>query len=126
MNQGYCRDIRDRDVKRNIQSDTKSFTSLVFGIAPDMEYFDNLDQKLYNDIIREDFDSDLRKREITLRHLMTMKSGLELTGMFLPENLQLVEQKNQLKYILAKSLYADPGTEYGYRDCDPQLLGVQS
>jgi CubicO group peptidase (beta-lactamase class C family) len=79
VTEGYCRDIADRDVKRNIQSATKSFTSLVFGIARDMGYFDNLDQKLY-DIIPEAFDSDLNKRDITLRHLMTMKSGLEFNN----------------------------------------------
>jgi CubicO group peptidase (beta-lactamase class C family) len=123
VTEGYCRrDMKDRDVKRNIQSATKSFTSLVFGIAWDMEYFDNLDQKLY-DIIPEDFDANLKKRDITLRHLLTMKSGLEFNNNDFAEELHVDSRKNQMKYILAKSLYADPGTEYWYRDCDPQLLG---
>jgi CubicO group peptidase (beta-lactamase class C family) len=122
VTEGYCRDIADRDVKRNIQSATKSFTSLVFGIARDMGYFDNLDQKLY-DIIPEAFDSDLNKRDITLRHLMTMKSGLEFNNDDFAEELHIDAPKNQMKYILAKPLYAYPGTEYWYRDCDPQLLG---
>jgi CubicO group peptidase (beta-lactamase class C family) len=122
VTEGYCRDIEDRDVKRNIQSATKSFTSLVFGIARDMGYFDSLDQKLY-DIIPEAFDTNLKKREITLRHLMTMKSGLDFDNDALAKELHIDERKNQMKYILAKPLFADPGTEYYYRDCDPQLLG---
>jgi len=120
--EGYCRDMKDRDVKRNIQSATKSFTSLVFGIARDMGYFDNLDQKLY-DIIPEAFDSNLKKRDITLRHLMTMKSGLEFDNDAFAEQLHMDERKNQMKYILSKPLFAEPGTDYWYRDCDPQLLG---
>jgi CubicO group peptidase (beta-lactamase class C family) len=122
VTEGYSRDMKDRDVMRNIQSATKSFTSLVFGIARDMGYFESLDQKLY-DIIPEDFDSDLRKRDITLRHLMTMKSGLEFNNDAFAEKLHIAERKNQMKYILAKPLFADPGIEYWYRDCDPQLLG---
>lgn len=122
VTEGYCRTLKDRDVKRNLQSVTKSFTSLVFGIARDMGYFDTLDQKLY-DIIPEDFDSDLRKRDITLRHLMTMKSGLEFNNDDFAQELHIDERKNQLRYILAKPLFADPGTEYWYHDCDPQLLG---
>jgi len=109
--EGYCRDMKDRDVKRNIQSATKSFTSLVFGIARDMGYFDNLDQKLY-DIIPEAFDSNLKKRDITLRHLMTMKSGLEFDNDAFAEQLHMDERKNQMKYILSKPLFAAPGTEY--------------
>ena len=122
VTEGYCRDLNDRDVSRNMQSVTKSITSLIFGIAMDMGYFDNLDQTLYK-IIPEEFDSDLKKREITLRHLLTMKSGLEFINDDFAEELQLVERKDQLKYILAKPMFADPGTEYWYHDCDPQLLG---
>ncbi len=122
VSEGYCRNMNDRDVKRNIQSATKSFTSLVFGIARVMGYFDTLDLKLY-DIIPEDFDANLNKRDITLHHLMTMKSGLEFNNDDFAKELHIDERKNQMKYILAKSLYAPPGTEYWYRDCDPQLLG---
>lgn len=120
--EGYSRDMEDREVKRNIQSATKSFTSLVFGIATDMGYFSSLDQKLY-DIMPDAFDSNLGKRDITLRHLMTMKSGLDFSNDAFAEELHIDDPQNQMKYILAKPLFAHPGTEYRYRDCDPQLLG---
>jgi CubicO group peptidase (beta-lactamase class C family) len=122
VTEGYCRDKKDRDVLRNIQSVTKSFTSLVFGIARDMGYFENLDQKLY-DIIPEAFDFNLEKRNITLRHLLTMRSGLDFNNDDFAIELHMKAQKNQLNYILAKPLFADPGIKYSYRDCDPQLLG---
>ena len=119
--EGYCRDPKDRDVKRNIQSATKSFTSLVFGIAMEMGYFDSLDMKLY-DIIPEAFDSDIKKQDITLRHLMTMRSGLAFDNEDFAQELHIEDQENQMTHILAKPLFADPGTRYWYRDCDPQLL----
>lgn len=122
VTEGYCRDMKDRYVKRNLQSATKSITSLVFGAAKDMGYFDNLDQKLY-DIIPEAFDSDIRKRDITLRHLMTMNSGLEFDNEDFAEELHIKSKKNQMKFLLSRPLFADPGTTYWYRDCDPQLLG---
>ena len=122
VSEGYCRDKGDRDIKRNLQSATKSFTSLAFGIARDMGYFSDLNQTLY-DIMPEAFDSNLNKRDITLRHLMTMRSGLSFNNEDFAAELHIGEKKNQMKYILSKSLYANPGEEYWYRDCDPQLLG---
>ena len=121
VSEGYCRDMDDMDIKRNIQSVTKSFTSLVFGITRDMGYFNELDQKLY-DILPEAFDQNIKKREITLRHLLTMNSGLEFNNNDFAMELHIGDKKNQMKYILAKPLFADPGKQYGYRDCDPQLL----
>ena len=120
--EGYCRSLDDVDVKRQIQSVTKSMTSLVFGIARDMGHFDDLDQTLY-DIIPEAFDDDLRKRAITLRHLLTMRADLIFWSDEFAQELQMNNQKNVMKYILTKPLFADPGTMFNYRDCDPQLLG---
>ncbi|UCH63144.1 MAG: serine hydrolase [Fidelibacterota bacterium] len=120
--EGYFRSLDDRHTKRQIQSVTKSITSLVFGIAWEMEYFDDLDQRLY-DIVPEAFDDDLRKREITLRHLLTMRACLKFWSDEFAQEMQMNDQKNVMKYILAKPLFADPGTLFNYRDCDPQLLG---
>lgn len=120
--EGYFRSLDDIHIKHQIQSVTKSFTSLVFGIAWDLGYFNDLDQKLY-DIIPEAFDGDLRKREITLRHLLTMRADLIFWSDEFALELQMNDQKNVMKYILAKPLFAAPGTMFNYRDCDPQLLG---
>ena len=120
--EGYFRSLDDRHTKRQIQSVTKSVTSLVFGIAREMGYFGDLDQRLY-DIIPEAFDDDLRKREITLRHLLTMRACLRFWSDEFAEEMHMNYPKNVMKYILAKPLFADPGMLFNYRDCDPQLLG---
>ena len=119
--EAYMRDFQGRLQKRQIQSTTKCITSLVFGIALEKNYFTGLDQKLYS-IIPEAFDEDLRKREITLRHLLTMNTGLKFNNEEIAEELFMKRPKNVIKYILAKPLFASPGSGFNYRDCDPQLL----
>jgi CubicO group peptidase (beta-lactamase class C family) len=119
--EAYMRDFQGRYQKRQIQSATKCITSLVIGIALEKNYFTDLDQKLYS-IIPEAFDEDARKREITLRHLLTMNSGLKFNNEEIAEELFMKKQENVNKYILTKPLFALPGSGFNYRDCDPQLL----
>jgi CubicO group peptidase (beta-lactamase class C family) len=119
--EAYVRDRNDRYQKRQIQSIAKCITSLVFGIARDMNYFGDLDQKLY-EIVPNAFDGDVRKRGITLRHLLTMNSGLDFDNDDFAHELFMEKQKDVMKIILAKPLFALPGQLYDYRDCDPQLL----
>jgi CubicO group peptidase (beta-lactamase class C family) len=119
--EAYVRNLNDRYQKRQIQSMTKCITSLVFGIARDMGYFSDLDQRLY-DIVPDAFDVNARKRTITLRHLLTMNSGLDFNNEDFADELFMHGQRNVMSYILAKPLFAEPGQVYDYRDCDPQLL----
>lgn len=119
--EAYVRTPDDRYQKRQIQSITKCVTSLVFGIARDMGQFNNLDEKLY-DIVPDAFDFDTGKRSITLRHLLTMNSGLDFNNEDFAHELFMEKQKGVMKAILAKPLFALPGQVYNYRDCDPQLL----
>jgi CubicO group peptidase (beta-lactamase class C family) len=57
---------------------TKSFTSALTGIALREGLLRSLDQKL-SELLPEYFNarSDARKRDITLRHLLTMTAGFE-------------------------------------------------
>jgi len=119
--EAYMRDFQGRYQKRQIQSATKCITSLVIGIALEKSYFTDLDQKLYS-LIPEAFDEDVRKREITLRHLLTMNSGLKFSNEEIAEELFMKRPKDINRYILSKPLFAMPGAGFNYRDCDPQLL----
>ncbi len=119
--EAYSRSQSERDTKRHIQSVTKSISSLVFGIARGQGYFTDLDQTLYS-IMPDKFDADPRKREITLRHLLTMKSGIAFYNDNFSDVMLIDKPRDQARYILAKPLYNDPGVEFHYRDADPQLL----
>ena len=121
--EGYCRDMEDQHILRSIASATKSIVSLVFGISMELGYIDSLDQTLYS-IIPNSFDSNPTKREITFRHLLTLSSGIDFeTQDYIMELFMSYEPPSEhSKNILTKPLYATPGAEFHYRDCDPQLI----
>lgn len=115
------RSPKDRDRYTHVQSVTKSVTSLVFGIVKSEGYIDSLDQTLYS-IMPEKFPSDVRKRSITLRHLLTMTSGLSFDNDVFTVELFVDKPSDPAKYFLNKPLYATPGEKFYYRDVDPHLI----
>ncbi|MEE9464530.1 MAG: serine hydrolase [Candidatus Neomarinimicrobiota bacterium] len=122
--EAYCRDERDQEWFHHLQSATKCITSLLLGIAIDQGHIDSVNTKVY-DIIPEYFDSDLRKRAITLYHVLTMRTGLHWSeeGIKTAGTPALYHySKNSLSYVLCNNLDYQPGTHYFYSDGDPQLI----
>ncbi|NQV14839.1 serine hydrolase [bacterium] len=117
----YVRDEADRDRYGHVQSVTKSVNSLITGIIFSEGYLDSMDQLLF-DLIPEKFPNDETKREITIRHLMTMKSGIDFDNDVFSMELYVGKPDDPIEYILDHPLYANPGEEFYYRDCDPHLL----
>jgi CubicO group peptidase (beta-lactamase class C family) len=117
----YCRDPKDRDRFRSVQSVAKSVTSLVFGIVMSEGYIDSLDQRLY-DIIPDKFPPSGFKRKITLRHLLTMTSGLDFDNDDFSVKMYSDKPVDPIHYLLRKRMYAPPGLEFCYRDVDPHLI----
>ena len=117
--EGYSRDSLDRDRFHNVQSVTKSITSLLVGIARGERLLGSLDTPLY-DLMPEYFDADLRKRAITVRDVLTMKTGLEFdneedTGRF------LYSSGSSVRNVLGRPLVSEPGSSFYYHDANPQL-----
>lgn len=121
--EAFARDPREREIKRNTQSLTKSVTSLVFGIARDRGYFPDLDATLFS-ILPEKFDDDPAKRRITLRHLLAMRSGLGFDNDRFSREILMDPPRDIVRHILGKPLYAEPGDSFYYRDADPHLLSA--
>ncbi|NIT03487.1 serine hydrolase, partial [Candidatus Saccharibacteria bacterium] len=119
--EAYCRSPKDRDRYGHVQSATKSVTSLVFGMVKSEGYIDSLDQTLYS-IMPEKFPSDVRKRSITLGHLLTMTSGLSFDNDVFSVEIYVDKPSDPVKYILRKPLCATPGEKFNYRDADPHLV----
>ena len=118
--EAYCRDKKDRDRFHNIQSATKSITSLLVGIAIDQGLIDSVGQTVYH-FIPEYFDDDVNKREITLRDVLTMETGLDFDND--KHTVELINWKGStLEYVLQKNLIFTPGTDWYYGDGNPQLL----
>jgi CubicO group peptidase (beta-lactamase class C family) len=120
VGEGYSRAESDRTRIRNIQSVTKSVTSLVVGVLHD-EGLD-LDEPLGALLDPSTFGGDPRARDITLRHLLTMRSGLDLNNDTFSRELLMRRRSPEERWMLSRPMLSDPGTRFDYKDADPQLL----
>lgn len=117
--EGYSRDPRDRDRLHAIQSATKSITSLLVGIARDEGLVPSLETPLY-ELLPEDFDGDVRKRAITIRDVLTQRTGLEFDND--QDTAPFVHSSgSSVRNVLQRSLTFEPGTAFYYHDGNPQL-----
>jgi CubicO group peptidase (beta-lactamase class C family) len=118
--EAYPHDAADRDKFANIQSCTKSFTSILLGIAIQNGVEISLSDKLY-DIYPELFDDDVLKRTITIEDALTMQAGLEFNND--KNTLQLYQTKeNSAQFVLSFPLMHKPGTVMHYNDGAPHLV----
>lgn len=121
----------DRNDTHNLCSATKSFISALIGIAIENGFIQSVDQKI-SDFFPEDSDLFLNnplKQTITLKHLLTMSSGIEWDDETYPytdprnDIHQLFTVSNPIRYILSKDIIETPGTVFAYRNCNTNLLG---
>ncbi|NEZ66813.1 class C beta-lactamase-related serine hydrolase [Leptolyngbyaceae cyanobacterium CCMR0082] len=111
-------------LKSNLQSVGKSFTSALVGIAFEQGCLPSLDQPFlayfpeYVNLIK-----DPRKQEITIRHLLQMRSGYpweesdrDLWEVFVAGDF--------LGLMVHVPLINDPGTEFHYSNLSSHYLGV--
>ncbi len=118
--EAYCKDKADRDQFHALQSATKSITSIVTGIAIDKGLISSVDETIYH-YIPQYFNLDIKKREITIYHALTMQTGLAFVNDDHTDELFNCKGSS-LEYVLHKDLRFDPGTSFYYNDGDPQLI----
>ena len=85
---------------------TASFTSAVFGIALSKGFIKSIDQKItdfFPEILKRNTES--KKASITLRHLLTMSSGLEWSHNYE----QMMSSNNWAEFVLNKPVIHEPG-----------------
>ena len=120
------------DTLHNLASVTKSFTSVLVGIAIDQGFISSVDEKVFSFFPEYNHLNDDQKDEITIEDLLTMTSGLSWNGMEVfvgtrnPRNdlIQLFQAEDPVDYILAKPLVSEPGTRWYYHGGGTNLLGV--
>lgn len=118
--EGYCKDTGDIRNLHNIKSATKSITSILAGIMFDNGELDSLNSRLF-DYLPQYFDDDNLKRDITLRHVLTMETGLNFDDNVHTREM-LYYSGSSLKYVLGKNLVFEPGTSWYYGDGNPQII----
>ena len=117
----YVQDEDHRDIVGHVQSVTKSVTSLATGIALSQGLIDSLEQPAHL-LLSQDLNLDEDKREITIRDLLTMRSGLDIDNSIFSVEMYVRKPDDPIQYILELPLYDPPGETYYYRDCDPHLM----
>jgi CubicO group peptidase (beta-lactamase class C family) len=112
-------------------SATKSVTSALLGIAIDKGYISSVEQKIvdffpeYMDL----FTQSPNKQKMTIKHLLTMTSGLTYDDESLPytnpnnDMNRFFSSSDPIKFLLAKPLFADPGTVFDYDNCNTNIIG---
>jgi CubicO group peptidase (beta-lactamase class C family) len=103
---------------------TKSYVSALIGIALREKVLSDVDQKMME--FFPEFAgqySDPRKDQITLRHMLQMRSGYPWEE-FSPYLDTLFSSSNWLPFIVDFPLSSDPGTEFGYSNLTAHVLGV--
>ena len=120
----------DRETDHYLASVSKSVTSVIFGAAVKAGYIESVDEPLvdilpeYSDILTGE------KAEITLKHLLTMSSGLHWdewsTSFEDPTNdvRALFMEEDPIAYILSKYMTNPPGAEFHYNSGGTNVLGA--
>ena len=121
--------VFDRDTLHNLASVTKSITSALVGIALDRGSIASLNERAFTYFPEYADLSGGGKNEIRLEHLITMTSGLqwdEETYWYPdPRNdiVQLFLVDDPIRFVLAKPLVAEPGTQFHYSGGCTNVLG---
>lgn len=106
----------------NIKSASKSVISTLIGIALDRRLIPSLDTRIAAYFPELKQDPDPRKREITIAHLLEMRSGLEGTS---NRNYGAwVTSRNWVRHALARPMFAAPGDEMEYSTGNTHLLSA--
>lgn len=113
-----------RDSLADVRSVTKSVVSTLVGIALESGAISSLDQPITDFLSDDDFALLPDHRFITVRHLLTMTSGLEWSETSGPDYGAWITSDDQVDFLLARPFVAPPGTSFTYNSAGVHLLGV--
>jgi CubicO group peptidase (beta-lactamase class C family) len=103
----------------------KSFISALIGIAIEEKYIESVDDPITK-FLPELGEKDERFGKVTIKHLLTMSSGIKYKEAFLPwsDNATTYYSPNLRKTVMNCKISGDPGEEFLYNDYNPLLLGL--
>jgi CubicO group peptidase (beta-lactamase class C family) len=113
----------DSEIRRNVYSAAKSFTSVAVGIAQ-QEGLLTLDEKLSDVFVK-----DLTKNPSqflnmgSIRDLLTMGMG-QKESLLMAEQRAQTKEKDWVKWALAQPFSDSPGTKFKYSNVGPYLAGI--
>jgi CubicO group peptidase (beta-lactamase class C family) len=122
VREAYYRDT-DADTPHDVRSVTKTVTSLLIGAAIDSGCLTSLDQTL-GELLGEQAPTDPAKAAIRVRDLLTMTSGFDWSELGSLGYSDWATAQDQVQYVLARPLVAQPGTVFTYNSGALHLLSV--
>lgn len=121
------------DHMATIFSITKSITSLLCGIAIDDGYIHSVDDPV-TDYLPELKKEDPMWQELTIRHLLDMRSGLDFDDVYEFTSLKDLKMLNAMaklnyghnirKQLKGLKFRCKPGTQFRYESMTPAILGI--
>ena len=112
----------EKEIAHNVKSVSKSFLSAMTGIALRDGHLDNLNFKMLDFFPEYIYPSiDPRKHNITIRHLLMMRAGMEHERY---NYSQIYNSSNWLKTTIEFPLLYDPGTTFSYNTFQTHLLSA--
>lgn len=121
--ESYPSDMYDANDRHHIYSCTKVFTSALIGIALNEGYITGINDFVIDYFPNKTFDNmDSRKEAITIKHLLTMTSGLEWTDDI--NYYLLAHSTDWVQYILDQPMVSEPGEIWNYNTGNSHLLSA--
>lgn len=113
----YYRNKKMKEKQHKIYSVTKSILSALIGIAIDKGFIENVNTPIIHYF--PEFNKDKENERITIKHLLTMTSGLHWPG-----NNGMIPSKNWVNFVLQQDIDHPPGNEMVYSCGSSQLLSA--
>lgn len=119
--------LEGRDRVNFVFSCTKSFLSALVGIAIERGLVGSLDTAIeqYFPELTE-LNPDARWRDITIRHLLSMTSGIVWPSIDRAQSMhnRMVKSPDWVRFVLEQPLSCPPGTQFNYCDGGSHLLSA--
>jgi len=123
ISEAYLKDEADITQRHIVWSCTKQVMGVISGIAIDRGLIANV-----NDPLSSYFDSEIQnhqdKADITIKSLLTMKSGIDYSNEDQSDELLRQIPDNSVEFILDRPINAPQGTEFHYNDGNPHLMSA--
>jgi CubicO group peptidase (beta-lactamase class C family) len=119
--ESYMKDNNDRTNPRVVWSCTKQVVGILAGIAVDQGLI-SIDNTIADYLPQVSSTQHADKKDITIEHLLTMKSGINFNNDKDNEPLKSKKVSNILDYVLGFGMQSSPGSMYRYKESDPQII----
>jgi CubicO group peptidase (beta-lactamase class C family) len=124
--ESYMKDDADITTRHLIWSCTKQVIAVLTGMALEEGLIESIDDSI-SAYLPEEIARHPDKQNITLRNLLTMQSGINYSNEGAAGQTDKVLRQipdDITDFILSRPMYAEPGTDFRYKDGDPQLVSA--